>query len=59
MTKRILIVEDEAAVRRAIRTFLEHHHYEICGEAANGAEALERPPLCIPTSLPLTSPCLE
>jgi DNA-binding NarL/FixJ family response regulator len=42
MTKRILIVEDEVAVRRAIRTFLEHHRYEICGEAANGAEALEK-----------------
>ena len=42
MKKRILIVEDEAAVRRAIRAFLEHHHFEICGEAANGAEALEK-----------------
>ncbi len=42
MTKRILVVEDEAAVRRAIRAFLEHHRYEICGEAANGAEGLEK-----------------
>ena|SRR5437660_552912 len=42
MSKRILIVEDETAVRRAIRAFLEHHHFEICGEAANGAEALEK-----------------
>ena len=42
MPKRILIVEDEAAVRRAIRAFLEHHHFEICGEAATGAESLEK-----------------
>jgi DNA-binding NarL/FixJ family response regulator len=42
MPKRILIVEDEIAVRRAIRAFLEHHHFEICGEAANGTEALEK-----------------
>ncbi|MCU1243706.1 MAG: two component transcriptional regulator, LuxR family [Candidatus Acidoferrum typicum] len=42
MPKRILIVEDEASVRRAIHAFLEHHHFEICGEAAAGAEALEK-----------------
>ena len=42
MLKRILIVEDEIAVRRAIRVFLELHHFEICGEAVNGAEALEK-----------------
>jgi two-component system chemotaxis response regulator CheY len=42
MPKRILIVEDEVAVRRAIRAFLEHHQFEICGEAVNGAEALEK-----------------
>ena len=42
MPKRILIVEDEIAVRRAIRVFLELHHFEICGEAVNGAEALEK-----------------
>ena len=42
MRKRILIVEDEIAVRRAIRVFLELHDFEICGEAVNGAEALEK-----------------
>jgi len=42
MPKRILIVEDEIAVRRAIRVFLELHRFEICGEAVNGAEALEK-----------------
>jgi DNA-binding NarL/FixJ family response regulator len=42
MPKRILIVEDETVVRRAIRAFLELHHFEVCGEAVNGAEALEK-----------------
>src|SRR5712672_3816027 len=42
MPKRILIVEDEIVVRRAIRAFLELHHFEICGEAVNGVEALEK-----------------
>jgi DNA-binding NarL/FixJ family response regulator len=43
MPKRILIVEDETAVRNAVRTFFEHQrHLEVCGEAANGVEALEK-----------------
>jgi DNA-binding NarL/FixJ family response regulator len=43
MPKRILIVEDEVSVRHAVRTFLEHQSpLEVCGEAANGVEALEK-----------------
>src|SRR5260221_12515352 len=43
MPKRILIVEDEVSVRTAVRTFLEHHSpFEVCGEAVNGVEALEK-----------------
>ena len=42
MAKRILIVEDETVVRRAIRAFLELHHFAICGEAVNGVEAVEK-----------------
>jgi DNA-binding NarL/FixJ family response regulator len=43
MPKRILIVEDETAVRNAVRTFLEHQpHLEVCGEAVNGVEAVEK-----------------
>jgi DNA-binding NarL/FixJ family response regulator len=43
MPKRILIAEDEPAVRNAIRTALQlHSSYEVCGEATNGAEALEQ-----------------
>lgn len=41
--KRILIVEDEVSVRNAVRTFLEHKSsFEVCGEAVNGVEALEK-----------------
>jgi len=41
--KRILIVEDEVSVRTAVRTFLQHHsRLEVCGEAVNGVEALEK-----------------
>ena len=43
MSKRILIVEDEVSVRNAVRTCLEHHSpFEVCGEAVNGVEALEK-----------------
>ena len=43
MPKRILIVEDEVSVRNAVRTLLEQQsRLEVCGEAANGLEALEK-----------------
>lgn len=41
--KRILIAEDEIAVRNAVRTFLKRQpHLEFCGEAVNGVEAIEK-----------------
>jgi DNA-binding NarL/FixJ family response regulator len=43
MPKRILIVEDEISVRNAVRVFLEHHSsFEVCGEATNGVEAVDK-----------------
>jgi NarL family two-component system response regulator LiaR len=43
MPKRILIVEDEISVRNAVRVFLEHQsRFEVCGEAVNGVEAVEK-----------------
>jgi two-component system nitrate/nitrite response regulator NarL len=43
MPKRILIVEDEVSVRNAVRIFVEHYSpFEVCGEAANGAEAVDK-----------------
>ena len=39
---RILIADDVALVRRLLRRLLETHAgWEVCGEAANGEEALE------------------
>jgi DNA-binding NarL/FixJ family response regulator len=44
MRVRILVVDDHAAIRRLLRRLLEDHHpdWEVCAEAANGAEALEK-----------------
>ena len=43
MTVRILIVEDTAAIRDRLRLLLhEHSDWEICGEAADGIEAIEQ-----------------
>ena len=43
MPKRVLIVEDEPSVRNAVRVFLEHQSpLEVCGEAANGVEAVDK-----------------
>ncbi|GAC1427837.1 MAG: hypothetical protein NVS1B11_17890 [Terriglobales bacterium] len=39
----ILIVDDNAAVRRSLRRVLESHpQWEVCGEAANGCEAITK-----------------
>ena len=40
---RVLIVDDEPAARRKTRRFLEEHDdIEVCGEAANGTEAVQQ-----------------
>jgi CheY-like chemotaxis protein len=39
----ILIVDDNANIRQLLHSFVESNtEYEICGEAENGAQALER-----------------
>jgi DNA-binding NarL/FixJ family response regulator len=40
--KRILIVDDQAALLKALRTSLEHHGFTVCGEAENGIDAIGR-----------------
>lgn len=40
--RRILIVDDGDAVRDIIRIFLEREGLEVCGEAADGVEAVEK-----------------
>jgi two-component system vancomycin resistance associated response regulator VraR len=43
MHKRVLIADDSSSVRDVIRTFLrDHKEIEICGEAADGLETLEK-----------------
>lgn len=41
MQKRILVVDDHAGMRRDFRAMLAER-YDICGEAANGREAVAR-----------------
>ena len=42
MSKTLLIVDDDAVIRSALRSFVEADGYRVCGEAANGVEAIER-----------------
>lgn len=43
MSVRILIVDDSAAIRHSVRYMLENHcDWEVCGEAEDGAEAIEK-----------------
>jgi DNA-binding NarL/FixJ family response regulator len=39
---RILIVDDNLSARTAIRSLLEWHSFQMCGEAENGKEAIEQ-----------------
>ena len=40
--KRILIVDDQAALLKVLRTSLEHHGFTVCGQAENGIDAIGR-----------------
>jgi CheY-like chemotaxis protein len=40
--RRILIVDDQLAVLKVLRTALENHGYVVCGEAENGIDAIAR-----------------
>src|ERR1700730_18711255 len=43
MAKRILVADDSESIRMVIRTFLEGHEgFEVCGEAVDGADAIEK-----------------
>jgi two-component system, NarL family, nitrate/nitrite response regulator NarL len=43
MAPRILVVDDTQAIRRSVRLRIENEtDWEICGEAENGREAVER-----------------
>jgi DNA-binding NarL/FixJ family response regulator len=39
---RVLLADDHPIIRKMVRSTLqEHPHFEVCGEAENGAEAIE------------------
>jgi DNA-binding NarL/FixJ family response regulator len=43
MSHRILIVDDNAIIRRSLRTCIEQNTgWEVCGEAENGQDAIEK-----------------
>jgi DNA-binding NarL/FixJ family response regulator len=41
-TPRILIVDDHQAIRRSLRAILDLPSFQVCGEAQNGKEAIEK-----------------
>jgi len=42
MSRKILVVDDREPMRRRIRSLLEQEGFAICGEAANGREAIAK-----------------
>lgn len=42
MGKRIMIVDDAAFMRMILKDILTKNGYEVCGEAANGKEAVQK-----------------
>jgi DNA-binding NarL/FixJ family response regulator len=40
--RRILVIDDGDSVRHIIRIFLERDGFEVCGEGADGVEAIEQ-----------------
>jgi DNA-binding NarL/FixJ family response regulator len=60
-TLRILIVDDHEALRAGVRSILESRGIEVCGEAANGQEALAKALQLLPdlVILDVTMPVLD
>jgi DNA-binding NarL/FixJ family response regulator len=42
MSKRILVADDSDTVRRVIRAYLTQEDFEVCGEAVDGEDAVEK-----------------
>jgi len=42
LSARILIVDDQHAARTTIRELLDWHSFQVCGDAQNGKEAVEK-----------------
>jgi len=48
MPHSILVADDHEPMRRRIRALLESEGLRVCGEAANGREAIEKTKECLP-----------
>jgi DNA-binding NarL/FixJ family response regulator len=42
MSKRILVADDSDTVRRAVHSYLTDQDFEVCGEAVDGEDAVEK-----------------
>jgi two-component system chemotaxis response regulator CheY len=42
MPNGILVVDDNASIRHLLRAYVESNGFTVCGEAENGAEAIEK-----------------
>jgi len=42
MSKRILVADDSDTVRRVVRSYLIQHDFDVCGEAIDGVDAVEK-----------------
>jgi DNA-binding NarL/FixJ family response regulator len=42
MSKRILVADDSEAVRRVVHNYLCQRDFDVCGEAADGQDAIEK-----------------
>ena len=42
MTNGILIADDSGSFRKAVRTYLTQQNFEVCGEATDGTDVLEK-----------------
>jgi DNA-binding NarL/FixJ family response regulator len=42
MSKRILVADDSDTARRAVHSYLTQREFDVCGEAVNGEDAIEK-----------------
>jgi two-component system invasion response regulator UvrY len=58
---RVLIVDDHHIVRMGVRNLIEHNHWQVCGEAVDGEDALAKVGVLAPdvVILDLTLPKLS
>jgi two-component system, NarL family, vancomycin resistance associated response regulator VraR len=42
MSKRILVTDDSDAIRRVVHTYLAERDFDVCGEASDGEDAIEK-----------------